>query len=72
MLSNAHYQLGRPNAHIYNLPSAKMDIPTSIKSGDVDVKTEINNMDVEAKGMGKSNSANDIYKVAPKEECDME
>ena len=34
---NTGHQLGMPNAHIYNLPSAKNDIPTSIKSGDVDV-----------------------------------
>ncbi|KAA0944294.1 hypothetical protein FQ087_19490 [Sporosarcina sp. ANT_H38] len=51
-LSNTHYQLGRPNALTLNMPFAKTDIPTSIKSGDVDVKVEIKNVDVGAKGTG--------------------
>ncbi|MEK3953169.1 hypothetical protein [Psychrobacillus sp. FSL K6-1464] len=40
--------MNTPNALI--LPPAKTDIPTSIKSGDADVKTEIKNVDVGAKG----------------------
>ncbi|WP_188006828.1 LXG domain-containing protein [Sporosarcina sp. ANT_H38] len=51
-LTNTHYQLGTPNALAFNMPFAKTDIPTSIKSGDVDVKVEIKNVDVGAKGTG--------------------
>ncbi len=47
-LYNTHSQLNTPNALI--LPPAKTDIPTSIKSGDADVKAEIKNVDVGAKG----------------------
>ncbi|MEK5215230.1 hypothetical protein [Psychrobacillus sp. FSL H8-0487] len=50
ILSNTHSQLGTPNALMFNLPSAKTDIPTSIKSIDADVKTEIKNLDVGANG----------------------
>ncbi|SFQ14727.1 HNH endonuclease [Psychrobacillus psychrotolerans] len=47
-LYNTHSQLNTPKALI--LPPAKTDIPTSIKSGDADVKTEIKNVDVGGKG----------------------
>jgi hypothetical protein len=36
ILSNSHYQMGTLNARTFNVPSAKTDNPTSIKSGDVD------------------------------------
>ena len=39
------------------MPSAKTDIPTSIKSGATDFKVEIKNVDVGAKGTG--NTVND-------------
>ncbi|MBO0587460.1 T7SS effector LXG polymorphic toxin [Sporosarcina sp. E16_8] len=51
-LSNTHYQLGTPNAFTFNMPFAKTDISTSIKSGDVDVKADIKNVDVGAKDTG--------------------
>ncbi|WP_144510127.1 T7SS effector LXG polymorphic toxin [Bacillus sp. FJAT-22090] len=37
ILSNTRYQLGTPNALSFNMPPAKTEIPTTIKSGDVDV-----------------------------------
>ena len=37
-LSNTHSQLGTPNAFTFNTPFAKTDIPTGIKSGDVNVR----------------------------------
>lgn len=46
--------MGTPNALTFNMSSAKTEIPTSIKSEDVDVKVEIKNVDVGAKGMGKA------------------
>ncbi|HJF32437.1 MAG TPA: polymorphic toxin type 15 domain-containing protein [Sporosarcina psychrophila] len=49
-LTNTHYQLGTPNAFAFNMPFGKTDIPTSIKGGDVDVKVEVKNVDVGAKG----------------------
>jgi len=42
--------LGTPNAFTFNTPFVKTDIPTSIKSGDVDVKVEVKNVNVGAKG----------------------
>ena len=50
ILYNTHSQSGTPKALIFNLPSAKTEIPTTIKSGDAEVKTEIKNVDIEAKG----------------------
>ncbi|MFJ5768825.1 T7SS effector LXG polymorphic toxin [Psychrobacillus sp. NPDC093180] len=47
ILTNTRYQLGTPNAFTFNLPP-KTDIPTTIKSGDV--KTDIQNVDIGAKG----------------------
>ena len=55
LLSTTHYQLGTPNAFTLNMPFAKTDIPTSIKSGDVDVKVEVKNVDVGAKGTDEIN-----------------
>ena len=40
LLSTTHFQMGVPSAHTFNPPSAKTDIPTSVKSGDVDVKAK--------------------------------
>ena len=37
ILSSTHSQLRTPYALMFNLPSAKTDIPTSIKSGDADI-----------------------------------
>lgn len=51
ILYNTHSQLGTPKALRFNFPSAKTEIPTTIKSGDADVKTEIKNVDIEAKGV---------------------
>ncbi|MBO0585693.1 hypothetical protein [Sporosarcina sp. E16_8] len=53
-LTNTHYQLGTPNAIAFNMPFAKTDIPTNIKSGATDVKVEIKNVDVGAKGTDKN------------------
>ncbi|TQR19178.1 T7SS effector LXG polymorphic toxin [Psychrobacillus vulpis] len=39
VLSNTRYQFGTPNALTFSMPSVKTDIPTTIKSGDVEVKT---------------------------------
>jgi len=52
LLTNTHYQLGTPNALAFNMPFPKTDIPTSIKVGDV--KVEVKNVDVGAKGTGKN------------------
>ncbi|WP_255428585.1 hypothetical protein [Sporosarcina sp. resist] len=54
ILTNTHYQLGKPNALAFNMPFPKTDIPTSIKGGDVDVKVEVKNVDVGAKGTDKN------------------
>ncbi|WP_338653482.1 DNA/RNA non-specific endonuclease [Sporosarcina psychrophila] len=51
LLTNTHYQLGTPNALAFNMQFPKIDIPTSIKVGDV--KVEVKNVDVGAKGTGK-------------------
>ncbi|WP_342566708.1 T7SS effector LXG polymorphic toxin [Psychrobacillus sp. FSL K6-4046] len=53
ILYKTHSQLNTPYTLMFNLPSAKTDIPTSIKSGDVEVKTEIKNVEVGAKGTVK-------------------
>ncbi|WP_342512470.1 EndoU domain-containing protein [Sporosarcina sp. FSL K6-1522] len=47
LLSTNYYRTGT-DAFAFNIPSAKMDIPTSVKSGDV--KVEVKNVDVGAKG----------------------
>ncbi|WP_354314726.1 DNA/RNA non-specific endonuclease [Sporosarcina psychrophila] len=62
-LTNTHYQLGTPNALTFNMPFAKTDIPTSIKSGDVDVKVEVKNVDVGGKGTGKGNIVNEVKEI---------
>ncbi|WP_342537636.1 T7SS effector LXG polymorphic toxin [Sporosarcina sp. FSL K6-1540] len=54
ILTNTHYQLGKPNALAFNMPFPKTDIPTSIKGGDVNVKVEVKNVDVGAKGTDKN------------------
>ncbi|GGA28775.1 ribonuclease YeeF family protein [Psychrobacillus lasiicapitis] len=51
IMSNG-YQYSTPNVLPFNMPPVKTEIPTTIKSGDVDVKTDIKNVDVEANGSG--------------------
>ncbi|WP_411197847.1 hypothetical protein [Sporosarcina sp. ANT_H38] len=64
ILSNTHYQLGAPNILTFNMPSAKMDIPMSIKSGDINwamVRTK-----GAKKGRGLTNAeASAKYGLAP-------
>lgn len=47
-------QFSTPNALAFNMPPTKMKIQPTINSGDVDVKTDIKNVDIESKGTGKS------------------
>ncbi|TQR19176.1 hypothetical protein [Psychrobacillus vulpis] len=54
ILSNTRYQFGTPNALTFSMPSVKTDIPTTIKSGDAEVKTEIKKVEIETKGTGKA------------------
>ncbi|WP_342512479.1 hypothetical protein MKY34_17960 [Sporosarcina sp. FSL K6-1522] len=51
LLATNYYRTGT-DAFAFNMPFAKMDIPTSIRSGDV--KAEIKNVDVGAKGIGNA------------------
>ncbi|MFJ5768821.1 T7SS effector LXG polymorphic toxin [Psychrobacillus sp. NPDC093180] len=52
ILSNG-YKYSTPNALPFNMPSAKTEIPTTIKSADVDVKTDIKNVEAGSKGTGE-------------------
>ncbi|MFJ8063957.1 T7SS effector LXG polymorphic toxin [Psychrobacillus sp. NPDC096426] len=58
ILSNTRYQLGMPDAFTFNMPPVKTEIPTTIKSGDV--KTDTINVDVGAKGIGKSTPVGNV------------
>ncbi|MFJ7973566.1 T7SS effector LXG polymorphic toxin [Psychrobacillus sp. NPDC096389] len=51
IMSNG-YKYSTPNVLAFNMPPVKTEIPTTIKSGDVGVKSDIKNVDVEAKGTG--------------------
>ncbi|MEK4404747.1 T7SS effector LXG polymorphic toxin [Sporosarcina sp. FSL K6-6792] len=63
LLTNTHYQLGTPNALAFNMPFPKTDIPTSIKGGDVDVKVEVKNVDVGAKGTGNGKLLDNLPRI---------
>ncbi|MEK5206694.1 T7SS effector LXG polymorphic toxin [Psychrobacillus sp. FSL H8-0510] len=55
ILYKTHSQLNTPNTLMFNLPPAKTDIPTSFKSGDVDVKTVYGPYYDEAKKLYENN-----------------
>ncbi|MEK3977916.1 hypothetical protein MKY37_02375 [Psychrobacillus sp. FSL K6-2836] len=58
-LYKTHSQLNTPYTLMFNLPSAKTDIPTTIKSGDAEVNTGIKNVEAKGTGNGKTN----VYSV---------